>query len=341
MSSQSLITDRKDRSHVGEPGNQQVSIVVCTKNRPVQLDKAIASIRRSGPLGRQVEIIVVEESVSPRTLPDVRYVHLPEAGRGFGYARNRGVKEAQSEIVVFVDDDCEAESGWLEALIDPFFTRPEVMGVAGAVSVRRCGLIGHAENILGVPGGGLRYHHQAGGSLMTTRFLSTCNCAYRRSAILRAGGFCEEARFGGEDFLLAERVSDSGVCVFAPLAVVYHQTRDRWSSVFRWFVRRGRSEVTLLTTTHKGTQYLTYLVRSSWTVRALGVGLLVFHWPSLLPALPIILLMYVGVMLWRFRFALAYPRFRKAWWLVPAVKMTMDLGTEVGRLQGLMNQGRR
>jgi hypothetical protein len=46
--------------------------------------------------------------------------------------------------------------------------------------------------------------------------------------------------------------------------------------------------------------------------------------------------MYYGAILWRFRFARAYPSHRRAWWLVPIVKVTMDLGTEVGRWKALL-----
>jgi hypothetical protein len=106
-----------------------------------------------------------------------------------------------------MDDDCEAEAGWLKALLLPLRQDDAILGVAGAVMVRECGPIGYAESILGFPGGGLRYLHSARGRVVPTRHLSTCNCAYRREAVLRVGGFPEHARLGGEDFLLAERVS--------------------------------------------------------------------------------------------------------------------------------------
>ena len=146
-----------------------VSIIICTKDRPDALARAVGSIRHSGDLGRDSEIVVVEETNSPRDIPSVRYVHLPRRGRGFGYARNVGVREAHGEVILFIDDDCEAEQGWAEALIEPFSRNPRILGVAGAVLVRDCGLIGYAENILGFPGGGLRYLHRAPRPIVTLR----------------------------------------------------------------------------------------------------------------------------------------------------------------------------
>lgn len=326
----------------GEPGagGAAVSVVICTRDRPADLARAIASIRAASEAGRAVDVVVVEEAAAPRAIPGVRYVHLPAMSRGFGHARNVGLRETPGDLVVFVDDDCEVEAGWLEALTAPFAEDPRVLGVAGAVLVRDCGAIGYAENVLGFPGGGLRYRHAAGGRVVPARHLSTCNCAYRREAVLRAGGFREDARLGGEDFLLAERVTALGPCVYAPAAVVYHRPRGRLAAVFRWFVRRGRSDVGLLGAATDRAAFARFLLRGSWTLRGL-VLLAILAWrPALALALPAAAAAYYAAILWRFRFARAYPAYRRAWWVVPVVKLTMDLGAEVGRLTALVRRGR-
>ncbi len=323
------------------PGGGNVSAVICTKDRPADLARAIASIRASSDAGRGAEIVVVEEAEDPRPLPGVRYVHLPREGRGFGYARNAGIRAAGGELVLFMDDDCEAERGWIEALTAPLRSDARVLGVAGAVMVRDCGPIGYAENILGFPGGGLRYLDGARGRPVPTRYLSTCNCAYRKDAVLRVGGFPEDARLGGEDFLLAERIAALGPCVYAPGAVVYHRPRGCLGAIFRWFVRRGQSEIGLLTATADRGQFARFLVRTSWTVRALVLFIVLARWPQLAALLPAVAVVYYGAILWRFRFARAYPSHRRGWWLVPIVKWTMDLGTEVGRWKALVLGKRR
>ncbi|MGH7407334.1 MAG: glycosyltransferase family 2 protein [Candidatus Methylomirabilales bacterium] len=318
-----------------------MSVVICTKDRPADLERAIASIRASSDAGRGAEIVVVEEADGPRSLPGVRYVHLPREGRGFGYARNAGIRAAGGELVLFMDDDCEAERGWIEALTAPLRSDARVLGVAGAVMVRDCGPIGYAENILGFPGGGLRYLDGARGRLVPTRYLSTCNCAYRKEAVLRAGGFPEDARLGGEDFLLAERIAVLGSCVYAPGAVVYHRPRGRLGAIFRWFVRRGQSEIGLLAATADRGQFARFLVRTSWTVRTLVLIIVLARWPRLAALLPAVAVVYYGAILWRFRFARAYRSHRRGWWLVPLVKWTMDLGTEVGRWKTLVLRASR
>jgi GT2 family glycosyltransferase len=324
--------------HVNQ--STDVSIIICTKDRPDALARALASIRHSGDLGRSSEIVVVEEADTPRDIMGVRYVHLPREGRGFGHARNVGVREAHGNLLLFTDDDCEAEQGWAEALRQPFLADPHIVGVAGAVLVKDCGLMGYAENILGFPGGGLRYLHDAKGQVVPTRYLSTCNCAYRRKTVLEAGGFLEDARLGGEDFLLAERVTALGSCVYTPMAVVYHGPRGKLGAIFRWFVRRGQSETGLFKATMDRGQFAWYLIRSSWALRILGLLFVLVHWPGLIGFVPAGALVYYVALLWRFRFARLYPSHRAAWWLVPFVKLTMDVGTEVGRWKGLTSRWR-
>ncbi len=336
VSSSSRVVMDDGPSHVQEVAPSQVSIVICTKGRPAELAKAIASVRDSGEIGQGAEIVVVEEAAAPRDMPGVRYVHLPPAERGFGYIRNVGVEASHGEIVLFIDDDCEAEKGWAEALVKPFLEKPDRLGVAGAVLVKDCGPIGYAENILGFPGGGLRYLHAAHGRVVPTRHLSTCNCAYRRTALLQAGGFQSEARHGGEDFLLAERVSALGPCAYTADAVVYHQARGTLTAIFRWFVRRGRSEIGLLRLTSNRAQFAGFLLRSSWSLRALILVFLLARWPMLVVMLPGVLVLYGAAILWRFRFARHYRAYRSGWWLVPVVKFAMDWGAEVGRLKGLV-----
>lgn len=317
-------------------GDGEVSVVICTKDRPGDLARAIASVRASGDAGLQAEIVIVEESDRPRQIPGVRYVHLPREGRGFGYARNAGVRATQGDVILFLDDDCEVGGGWIENLTAPLRANPEILGVAGAVLVRDCGPIGYAENILGFPGGGLRYRHAARGRVVPTRYLSTCNCAYRKEAVLRVGGFPEHARLGGEDSLLAERITALGPCAYAPDAVVYHRPRGHLGAIFRWFVRRGHSEIGLLTAVTDRGKFAQFLLRSSWTLRGLVILVVLTQWPRLAVLLPAAAITYYGAILWRFRFARTYPSHSRAWWLVPIVKWTMDLGTEVGRWKALV-----
>src|ERR671937_520222 len=171
-----------------------VSVLICTKDRRADVARALASLRADGVPRDGVEIVVVEETARPAPIgAGVRYVPLPPEGRGFAHVRNRAVDAAKGSLLVFVDDDCEVERGWLDALLAPM-ADPAVAGTAGAA----------------------------------------------------VGGFSPLASHGGEDSLLAERVSARWPCRYAPDAIVYHKPRQRLTAVLRWFVRRGRAEVRIL-----------------------------------------------------------------------------------------------
>ena len=323
----------------------RISIIICTKDRRADLDRAVAAIAAGGAAGRPAELVIVEETDAPRPVPGATYVPIPRDGRGFGYARNRGIAAAGGDLLVFVDDDCEVRPGWLPALLAPFDADRSLAGTAGAVLVRDTNLVGYAENILGFPGGGLRYLAAAGGHPRETRHLSTCNCAYRRAAIEAAGGFPRSAVWGGEDALLAERVTARGRCLYVPQAAVYHRPRGSLRAVFRWFVRRGRSEIQILPHRLDRRARLRNLVWTSLVVRA---GVLAVVLPLLPLPVPVslggVLVAYCGVNLWRHRFALRFDPHRRAWPLVPLVKLVMDAGMEAGKLRelaaGLGRRGR-
>jgi GT2 family glycosyltransferase len=310
-----------------------VSVLICTKDRREDVARALASLRAAGVEREGVEIVVVEETVLPLPIAGVRYVPLPPEGRGFAHVRNRAVDAAKGSLLVFVDDDCEVERGWLDALLAPM-ADPAVAGTAGAVLVRDCNAVGYAENILGFPGGGLRYLAAAGGRVVPTRFLSTCNCVYRRAAIEAVGGFSPLASLGGEDSLLAERVSARWPCRYAPGAVVYHKPRQRLAAIFPWFVRRGRAELRILPGKPRPGAVLLALARGSTLLRAAALALVLawLPWPVAL-TLPAALALYYAMLLGRFAFAWRYPTHRRGFWLAPLVRVIADAGAEAGRLR--------
>ncbi|HET7340090.1 MAG TPA: glycosyltransferase family 2 protein [Methylomirabilota bacterium] len=310
-----------------------VSVLICTKDRREDVARALASLRADGVEREGVEIVVVEETAQPRPIAGVRYVPLPPEGRGFAHVRNRAVDAAKGSLLVFVDDDCEVERGWLDALLAPL-ADPAVVGVAGAVLVRDCNAIGYAENILGFPGGGLRYLAAAGGRVVPTTFLSTCNCVYRRTAIEAVGGFSSRGSFGGEDSLLAERVSARWPCRYAPAAVVYHRPRQRLGAIFRWFFRRGRAELRILPGKPRPAAEVGALVRGSTLLRVAALALVAaaLPWPAW-GTIPAVLAGYYALLLRRFAFARHHPSHRAGWWLAPLVKVVADAGAEAGRLR--------
>lgn len=93
------------------------SIAICTRERPDDLRRALTSLVNPAPQGQ--EILVVDNCpVTDATrcvvaeFPDVRYVCEPV--KGLDNARNRAIREAQYEILAFIDDDAVADKDWLK-----------------------------------------------------------------------------------------------------------------------------------------------------------------------------------------------------------------------------------
>ena len=315
-----------------------VSVLICTRDRREMLDVLLADLQTQDYPGT-IEIVVVEETDAPRPPEGVKYVPLPVKNHGIAYARNQAMVHASHELVVFVDDDCRVAPDWLQALLAPF-SDAGVWGVQGGVTVPEgTGAVGWAESLLGFPGGGISRVHQACGRNQDTREVSTLNAAYRRAAVLQAGGFPEAARLGGQGYLLAQPVADRGRLLFVPAAMVRHAARGSLPAIWRWFVRRGMAEFQMECagfTKLSFSAYRRYLLRSSMIVK-LAACMLLGLASIWLPGLCMVL--WVGVVVWRLRWAWALSGPPKsAVWAAPLVKIVMDLGLDVGRFRAMMSR---
>ncbi len=314
---------------------ESVSILIVTRDRREMLDALLSDLVAQDYRGT-IEIVVVEETDTPREIAGVVYVPHPVRNRGIAYARNLSVQHASHDLLVFVDDDCRVAPDWLGRLVAPF-EDSTVLGVQGGVSVPEdTNAIGWAETLLGFPGGGYSRVVQAKGQLQETKEVSTLNAAYRKAAVVEAGGFSDRARFGGEDFLLAKRVAEQGRLLFVPEAMVKHAARESLPAIWCWFIRRGRAEYELWHHGIASEGFGYWMLRASLGVKLIPLLLLCYwsFWPLLL-----FLALMVTVNLWRFRWVPGQADIPSAaWWLLPWLRMYMSLASDVGRVKSWMGR---
>ena len=311
-----------------------VSVVVISKDRHDDLVKCVASLREMDYPDDRLEIVVVEEGDAPTSLDGVNYVFIPRENRGWGYARNVGIKNASHDVIAFADDDCVVTREWLSTLVGS--VREDVGGVTGGVLVKDCNAIGYCENVLGFPNGGLLRIHRSRNQVQETVNLSTCNCLYKREVFETVGYFFEAMNTRGTDTELAKRVTPRYKCLFNPRAVVYHKPRGRFSRIFKWFVARGESEVFLLSNVVNRREHLRYSLKRSLLIR-LGVLALVLYFvgPVRWRLLLALIAAYYVVILIRYSFQFRYFKRLDCLLLTPLVKLTMDVGMEVGLVRGV------
>ena len=109
----------------------KATVIIATCNRADLLVKALSSILDQKAKGIRFEVIVVDNNskdktrdvvvaMAESTMVPLNYSFEPMQGKAF--ALNRGIKEAQGEIIVFCDDDIIADPHWLMNLVNCFET---------------------------------------------------------------------------------------------------------------------------------------------------------------------------------------------------------------------------
>ena len=120
----------------------KISVVICTYNRCESLKKTLESLSNQGfDSCFDYEILIVDNNSKDRTKEIVetfnvgakniiRYIF--ESRQGLSIARNRGIREAQGNIIAFTDDDCIVSENWLQE-INNIFSDGVCQGAGGKI----------------------------------------------------------------------------------------------------------------------------------------------------------------------------------------------------------------
>jgi glycosyltransferase involved in cell wall biosynthesis len=112
-------------------------VVVCTRNRPQRLARALSALDRQQD--REFCVIVVDQSDSPdpalarREAADSSFRVIRDTGRGLSRARNLATAAASSDWLAFIDDDCLLDPNWTQELTAAIKRNPGVDFISGHV----------------------------------------------------------------------------------------------------------------------------------------------------------------------------------------------------------------
>jgi GT2 family glycosyltransferase len=220
-----------------------VSVIVATRDRPEQLDRALASLSRLAY--PNYEVIVVDNAptddrterlIRDRHAATVSYVREPI--RGVAAAHNRGLRAAAGSIIAITDDDVIVDPDWLAAIAEGFAAGPGVGCVNGLIVPAE--LETPAQIMLESSGdfakGFTRRHYRTGLAeaddplypFAAGRFGSGANMAFLARALRAKGGFdpatgTGSIARGGHDLLAFFQIATAGYdIVYTPDAVVWH-----------------------------------------------------------------------------------------------------------------------
>jgi len=249
----------------------KLSVVVPTYNRSGLLRDAVASLLRAPvPDGLEVTILIIDNNSKDDTAEVVAQLQekapLPvryfrETKQGLSHSRNRGISEADGDLVGFIDDDEQIEENWYR-IIAREFSDPDTKFIGGPylgnwVSPQPDWLPPGYPAVIGVvppkPRG--LFGKELGANLMGG------NAVIRRSIFEQVGGYSTRLGRSGKGLLSEEdaefysRLEDNRVRgVYVPDLVIFHYIAPErltrryhrrwafWRTVSQGLLNRDRPE---------------------------------------------------------------------------------------------------
>lgn len=213
-----------------------ISVIVCTRSRPDDLSICLKSLlKQQYPLAEIVVIDLFPEDTGTQVLirnrfPVCRYVAGPELG--WAGARNLGIAESSGDIVAYVDEGSGAMAGWSRAVARSFADNPLLGCCTGPVLPRE--LKTRAQRLLEERGGFSKGFARVvfnrnsrtpveAYPVQSRRFGTGANMSFRRSALLRIGGFDTSIRSAEELEIFFRIVRADFELVYEPRAIVFHR----------------------------------------------------------------------------------------------------------------------
>lgn len=123
--------------------NLKVSVIICTYNRVAYLPRTLEALASQTVPYQDFEILLIDNNSRDNTPevcrdfqekhPELNFRYLVESRQGLSFARNRGIDEAQSDVLIFIDDDAFATPNYLQNTIRFFESTPDAAAAGGRI----------------------------------------------------------------------------------------------------------------------------------------------------------------------------------------------------------------
>lgn len=120
-----------------------LTAIICTYNREKYIRPLLESLAANDLPKSEYEILLVDNNCTDNTHsvceafqqanPDICFRYVVENEQGLSAARNKGISEANGDILVYVDDDALVDAHYLSDFAQHFATHPSTMAAGGPI----------------------------------------------------------------------------------------------------------------------------------------------------------------------------------------------------------------
>jgi len=203
-----------------------VSVIIPTHNSEATIERCITSLQKQSANRDYYEIIIVDDDSTDHTIEIVKRCkidNLIQTGPcTVSRARNLGAENANADIIVFLDSDCEADKRWIGTIMVEVRESQAVVGSIenGSTQSR----VGWMEYLIEFSAFSEKRKRDQ------LRWGPTCNIACTKKDFVKSGGFADVN--GSEDVLFGESLGHVGVSrYFVPEMKIRHICRTELGKV--------------------------------------------------------------------------------------------------------------
>ena len=120
-----------------------LAAIICTYNRAKYIGNLLESIAANDLPKSEYEIVLVDNNCTDntkevceafvKTHKDVNFRYVVEPEQGLSAARNKGIKEAKGDVIVYIDDDALIDEWYLRTIVEYMEAHPEISAVGGPI----------------------------------------------------------------------------------------------------------------------------------------------------------------------------------------------------------------
>ena len=212
------------------PSNLKISVIIPNLHSPI-IDQTLEAILAQ-EIDVPYEVIVVGQD-KYNLVAQYKNVHFIQTPKpvGAAEARNIGIRQAQGEWLFFIDADCIAQPGWMQAFVEEFEAGWQVVG-GGVMSPRE-------PFWLLVYNLSMFYGELASQPRRIRQFMPTLNLAVHRKVIENVGMMDEDLP-RGQDIEWTSRMTLSGLeLLFKPEASIQHIPERKNLEALRDYVQKS------------------------------------------------------------------------------------------------------